>query len=84
MTSSEKSGKEDESSSSSNVHKQKKDHAPCLQVLQSMQESFAKAIDYCTYRLKNKSQRYNSKIASEVAKLVMKVWSQLKRRILTR
>lgn len=35
-------------------------------------------MDYRTFRLKNKSQRYNPKIASKVGKLVKKLGSPLK------
>lgn len=44
-----------------------------------MQNSFVRAVDYRTYSVKNRSQRYNSKIASQVAKLVEKLRSQLKK-----
>lgn len=43
-----------------------------------MQESFEKAVYYRSYRLKNKSQRYNPKIVPKVTKLVKKLRSQLK------
>lgn len=43
-----------------------------------MQRMFEKAVDYCTNRLKNKSQLYNSIIASKVTKFVRKLRSQLK------
>lgn len=42
-----------------------------------MQDSFTKAAHHRTYRLENKSQRYDSKILSKVAKLVNKRRSQL-------
>lgn len=44
-----------------------------------MQESFTKAVGYCTYRPKNRSQQYVSKIASRIAKLIKELRSQLKR-----
>lgn len=43
-----------------------------------MQDSFAKAVIYRTYWLKNKSQRYSSKIALKIAKLGKKLRPQLK------
>lgn len=42
----------------------------CLIVLRPMQNKFSKSVIYWTYRVKNRSQRYNSKIASKVVKLV--------------
>lgn len=42
-----------------------------------MQKPFVKAGSYCTYRLKNKSQRYTSKVAPKVTKLVKKLRSLL-------
>lgn len=79
MTPSGKSVNDDDLSCSSNVHKQIKDRSPCLKVLRTKQESFAKAVDYCTYRPKNKPQRYNLKIAPEVAKLVENLRSPLRK-----
>lgn len=43
-----------------------------------MERLFLKAADYSTYRLKNKSQRYNSKIASNITKLIKMLRWQLK------
>lgn len=79
VNSSGKSKEEDDSSSSSSVRNQKKDRSPRIKVSRPMEESFAKAVSYRTYRLKDKSQWYNSKISSKVAKLAKKVRSQLKK-----
>lgn len=68
---------DDELSRSSSVSKQMKDRVICFKVLRAMQESFSKVVECCTYRLKNKNQRKNSKIASKLAKLVKKLQSQL-------
>lgn len=77
MNSRGKFNEDDNLSTSSSVRKQK-DHAPHLKVLRSMQELFVMAVEYHTYELKNKFQWYNSKIASQVAKLVEKIRMQLK------
>lgn len=79
VTSSRNFKEDDDMLSLSNVRKQEKDRAPHLKVLRPMQKSFVKAMDYSTYRLKKNFQRYNSKIASKLAKLVKKPRSQLRK-----
>lgn len=49
-----------------------------MKVSGPIQKLFPKAVYYCIYQLKNESWRYNSKIASKVAKLVKKLRFQLK------
>lgn len=61
------------------VREQRTDRVPSLKVSRPLQESFWKAVDYCMYRLKNKSQRNYSHFAFKVAILVMKLRSQLKK-----
>lgn len=72
VTSSDKSKEIDDSLSSSNFDDKKNDRATRLKVSRPVQKSFLKAVDYRTYRLKNKSKRYNSKIASIVARWMKK------------
>lgn len=68
---------DEETTSYSTVH-MKKDHAACLQVSRPLKGSFVEAVDYLFYHLKNKSQRYYSKITVKIARLEKKLRSQLK------
>lgn len=78
-TSDDKSRKENEESPIlSKAYKKQKDNAPRLKGLRPMLDSFAEAVDCCTYYLKNRTQRYNFKIASKVTKLLMELRSHLK------
>lgn len=75
---SRKEGKE--SCGSLEVYRTQNDDAPGLKILRQMQGSFAKAVAYCTYLLKNRSERYSSKTALEVAKVGKERRSLLKNR----
>lgn len=70
---------DDNLSNSVSVSKQKKDRAPRLNVLRSMRELFANAVNNITCWLKNKAQLYISKIVSKVVWIVKKLWQQLKK-----
>lgn len=49
--------------------RKKRDNALCLKVLLQIRDAFAKTVDYPTYFLKNKSQRYNSEAGVETLKI---------------
>lgn len=51
---------------------------PKLPVLQTVKKHYALAVDYRTYRLANRSPRYDDTVSSYVAKLMKKAMSQMK------
>lgn len=54
------------------------DDAPVLTVIRPVLDSFREALDYRTYRLRKRSQHFNGHVASNVAKFVKRLRSQLK------